>query len=416
MTRTAALIRAVAVVASLTAAHGTTADALDAPRAEIKRALVPNQVAVSLELVVTGLQRPVAVRNAGDGSSRLFVVEQPGRIRIVDGKVLRTQPFLDISARVGDTSSEQGLLGLAFHPDYKSNGRFFVNYTDLGGDTVVAEFARSDGDPNRADLMSETIIMTIEQPHSNHNGGDIAFGPNGYLWIATGDGGGSGDPAGNGQNRQTLLGKLLRIDVDRGTTYTIPSDNPFIDDPDARSEIWASGLRNPWRFSFDRETGDLFIGDVGQGSYEEIDFETRQDSGGRNYGWNIFEGSHCYQHDVCSSDGITLPIAEYDHGSGCSVTGGYVYRGERFPALEGMYLFGDYCSGTIWALAPSDTNAWVSAVVGESDTRISSFGEDEDGELYVADLASGTVYLMIGRSSATNPRRPERRSAPSPGE
>jgi glucose/arabinose dehydrogenase len=413
MIRPTRVIQAGAVVASLTAAHVTTANAFDGPDTAAKRVLDPHRVSVSLEPVVTGLRRPVAVRNAGDGSSRLFIVEQPGLIRIVDGSVLRTTAFLDISGRVRDSSNEQGLLGLAFHPDYENNGRFFVNYTDLDGNTVVSEFSRSDGDPNRADPMSEMIIITIEQPRSNHNGGDVAFGPDGYLWIATGDGGGSGDPDGNGQNKRTLLGKLLRIDVDRGSTYTIPPDNPFIDDPEARNEIWAFGLRNPWRFSFDRSTSDLFIGDVGQGTYEEIDFEARQSSGGRNYGWNIMEGSHCFQNGGCSSDGITLPIAEYDHDSGCSVTGGYVYRGGRFPALRGMYLFGDYCSGTIWALAPSDTNGWFSAIVSESDARISSFGEDEDGELYVADLASGAVYKVTGRTSATTPRRPERRSAPS---
>ena len=377
-----------------------------------KRIPDPNQVSIALEVIVTGLDRPVAVRNAGDGSSRLFIVEQAGRIRIVEGNELGATPFLDISTRVRSSSGEQGLLGLAFHHDFETNGRFFVNYTDLAGDTVVAEFALSEDDSDRADPSSESIIMTIEQPRSNHNGGDIAFGPDGYLWIATGDGGGAGDPERNGQNRETLLGKLLRIDVDSGSTYTIPPDNPFVDDPDARQEIWALGLRNPWRFSFDRVTGDLFVGDVGQGMWEEINFETRTDPGGRNYGWNTMEGSQCFQVDSCSTDGLTQPIAEYSHDFGCSVTGGYVYRGIRFPALRGLYLYGDYCSGTIWGLAPSHSTGWSFAVVGESGARISSFGEDESGELYLVDLGSGSLYLITGKTTANPPRRPSRRSAP----
>lgn len=389
-------------------------DGFDRPAPDAKRTPGPNQVSITLELIVTGLQRPVAVRNAGDGSSRLFIVEQPGRVRIVDSNGLRATPFLDISTRVRDSSNEQGLLGLAFHPDYESNGRLFVNYTDLAGDTVVAEFTRSGEDPDRADPESEAVVITIEQPQSNHNGGDIGFGPDGYLWIATGDGGGAGDPDGNGQNLKTLLGKVLRIDIDNGSTYTIPPDNPFIDNPEARDEIWAFGLRNPWRFSFDRATGDLFIGDVGQGMWEEIDFEARLDPGGRNYGWNRMEGSQCFQTDSCSASGLTPPIAEYNHLSGCSVTGGYVYRGKRFPALKGLYLFGDYCSGTIWALAPSNSGGWTSAIVGETGARISSFGEDEDGEMYVADLSSGSAYLVTGRSMARTPRRPSRRAGPGP--
>jgi glucose/arabinose dehydrogenase len=412
MIRTQTLFMAATVVASM-ATHTTVGHGFDSHAPAAKRTPDPSQVSVALELVVTGFQRPVAVSNAGDSSSRLFIVEQPGRIRIVDGHELRATPFLDISTRVRDSSNEQGLLGLAFHRDYDSNGRIFVNYTDLRGDTVVAEFTRSGEDPDRADPASEAIIITIEQPRSNHNGGDIAFGPDGYLWIAAGDGGGAGDPDGNGQNRETLLGKLLRIDVDSGSTYTIPPDNPFIDNPGAKNEIWAFGLRNPWRFSFDRVTGDLFIGDVGQGMWEEIDFEARLDPGGRNYGWSRLEGSQCFQIDTCSTNGLTPPIAEYSHQSGCSVTGGYVYRGTRFPALRGLYLYGDYCSGTIWALAPSDSDGWTSAIVGDTSARISSFGEDEDGELYLTDVGSGVLYLVTGKSTTTHPRRPSRRAAPS---
>ncbi len=378
-----------------------------------KSSLDPNRVAVTLEQVASGLPRPVAVRNAGDSSGRLFIVEQSGRIRILDGDGLRQVPFLDIRDRVGDSGNEQGLLGIAFHPEYAANGRFFVNYTDLAGDTVVAEYSRSASDPDLAN-PSEAIILTIDQPFSNHNGGDIAFGPDGYLWIASGDGGSGGDPQGNGQRLDTLLGKLLRIDVDNGLTYTIPQSNPFVGNGAARGEIWAYGLRNPWRFSFDRMTGDLYIGDVGQGSWEEIDFEPRSDPGGRNYGWSTMEGRHCFQSSQCSTIGLTLPATEYSHSFGCSVTGGYVYRGSRFPALEGLYLYGDFCRGTVWALARSGPDDWTVAVVGETGASISSFGEDEDGELYVTDLSSGSVYLVTGRALSPKPRRPVRRVAPGP--
>ncbi len=375
----------------------------------LKRTPDPSRVNVTIELVVNGLERPVAVRAAGDGSGRLFIVEQPGRIRIVDRGILLSTPFLDITNRVRDSSNEQGLLGLALHPDYASNGRFFVNYTDLSGDTVVAEYSRSDGDPNLSNSMSEAIIITIQQPYANHNGGDLAFGPDGYLWIATGDGGNGGDPQGNGQKPETLLGKLLRVDVDNGSTYTIPPDNPFVNDPMARNEIWALGLRNPWRISFDRLTGDLYIGDVGQGSWEEIDFEARTNPGGRNYGWNTMEGSHCFGSFPCSTEGLTLPAAEYSHALGCAVTGGYVYRGTRFPALRGLYLYGDFCSGIVWALARSASGDWTAAEVGQTGASISSFGEDESGELYLTDLWTGSVYLVTGRALPPAPRRPSGR-------
>ena len=413
MTR-ALIITPVIVLAAFVATAGTDRGGLVRPQDQLTRTADPNQVSVTLEPIVTGLQRPVAVRAAGDGSGRLFIVEQPGRLRIVDDGGLRSTPFLDIRDRVRDSANEQGLLGLAFHPDYASNGRFFVNYTDLTGDTVVAEYARSEGDPNWSESSSEAIILTIQQPFSNHNGGDIAFGPDGFLWISTGDGGSGGDPQGNGQNTQTLLGKLLRVDVDNGSTYTIPADNPFADDSEARDEIWALGLRNPWRFSFDRETGDLYIGDVGQSQREEIDFESRLDPGGRNYGWNTMEGSRCYQSSNCSTDGLILPVAEYSHTSGCSVTGGYVYRGSRFPDLEGLYIYGDFCSGTVWALVPAGAGKWTVAVVGETSAAIASFGEDEDGELYLTDPRSGTVFMITGRKLSPEPRRTSRRIAPGP--
>jgi glucose/arabinose dehydrogenase len=413
MIRKPAMIPAMILVASMAAA-GVLHQDPERVTAVLTASADPSTVSVSLQVVARGLERPVAVRAAGDGSARLFVVEQPGVVRIIDGDGLRATPFLDIRSRVRDSSNEQGLLGLAFHPDYANNGRFFVNYTDVAGDTVVAEFARSEEDPDLADTSAEAIILTIEQPYANHNGGDIAFGPDGYLWIAAGDGGNAGDPFGNGQYRQTLLGKLLRIDIDNGSTYAIPPDNPFVGDPQATNEIWALGLRNPWRFSFDRVTGDLYIGDVGQNSWEEINFEERSDPGGRNYGWNRMEGTRCFQGQNCSTDGLTLPVAEYGHALGCSVTGGYVYRGQEFPALNGLYIYGDFCSGTLWALTSTGQDQWASAVVGETDALISSFGEGEDGEIYLTDLGSGTVFLVTGRLVSPEPRQPSGRLAPGP--
>jgi glucose/arabinose dehydrogenase len=298
---------------------------------------------------------------------------------------------------------------LAFHPDFATNRRFFVNYTDLEGNTVVSEFEADERDANTVDPSSELIILTIEQPFANHNGGDLAFGPDGYLWIATGDGGGGGDPEGNGQNRGTLLGKLLRIDVDRGSTYTIPADNPFASDPATRDEIWALGLRNPWRFSFDRESGDLYVADVGQYNWEEVNFEARSDAGGRNYGWNTMEGSTCYQTTDCSTDGLALPVAEYSHSAGCSVTGGYVYRGLRSPNLQGVYLYGDFCRGTIWGLGRDTDGSWRNEVLLDTALRISSFGEGEDGELYLTAHRSGALYRITARPVSPAPRRPTRR-------
>jgi glucose/arabinose dehydrogenase len=387
-------------------AVATVCCAFERPDSGPRRVIDLGRLSIDFELVVKGLQQPVAVRHAGDGSGRLFVIEQPGRIRIVDDGSLVERPFLDITDRVRDSANEQGLLGLAFHPDYADNGRFFVNYTDLGGDTVVSEFTRSETDPNQAEISSEATILRFEQPYGNHNGGDIAFGPDGYLWIATGDGGGAGDPQGSGQDLETLLGKLLRIDVDRGSTYTIPPDNPFENDPNALDEIWAYGLRNPWRFSFDRGTGDLYIGDVGQNLLEEINFEPAPDPGGRNYGWNTMEGSSCFSGAECTRPELVLPVAEYDHSYGCSVTGGYVYRGSQFPAMFGFYLYGDYCSGNVWALSRSDSGEWVSEIVGEISARISSFGEDEDGELFLTGLSDGGLYRVTARAVPPAPRSP----------
>ena len=350
-----------------------------------------------LELVADGFDRPVQVVDAGDGSGRLFVVEQTGRIRIVqDGQVL-PEPFLDLSALVS-CCGERGLLSVAFHPDYANNGDVFVDYTDTNGDTVVARFQASAMDPNRANAASAEVVLSVEQPAVNHNGGLLLFGPkDGYLYIGLGDGGG-----GNGQNGQllnTVLGKILRINVDRPSSnlpfeskYTIPPDNPFVNQPGARPEIWALGLRNPWRFSFDRVTGDLWIGDVGSATYEEVNYQPAASPGGENYGWNLMEGPECLAEGGC--DELVAPVSGFDRDEGCVVTGGYVYRGTGIPGLEGVYLFGDYCGGRVWGLLRDASDTWTRLDPVETGLRISSFGEDAAGELYVVDI-QGAIYRLV---------------------
>jgi glucose/arabinose dehydrogenase len=327
--------------------------------------------------VAQGLIRPVGIQNAGDGSERLFILEQAGRILIYNNARVLPTPFLNIIDEVGSSGNEQGLLGLAFHPHYAQNGLFFVNYTDRNGNTVIARFQVS-ADPNAADPASETPLLHVQQPFPNHNGGGLAFGPDGYLYVGLGDGGSQGDPFGNAQNTKVMLGKLLRIDVDSGNPYAIPADNPF------GNEVWAYGLRNPWRFSFDRATGDLWIGDVGQDTWEEIDFLLAGSPGGTNFGWNLVEGNHPYNGQA--QPGFTMPVAEYSHTEGgCSVTGGYVYRGAALPEWQGIYLYGDYCSGKVWGLIRS-TGGWQSQLQFETGFSISSFGVDEAGEIYIANL------------------------------
>lgn len=346
---------------------------------------------VRLSLVAGGFEQPVFVTHAGDGSGRLFVVEQPGVIRVIeDGAALKT-PFLDIRNRVA-FRGERGLLSVAFHPNYASNGRFFVNYTsNRNGQTVVAEY-RVSADPNVADT-SERIVLEIDQPFANHNGGQLQFGPDGYLYIGMGDGGAGGDPLGHGQNRATLLGALLRIDVDRGDPYAIPSDNPFVGQADARPEIYAYGLRNPWRFSFDRCNGRLFLADVGQDRIEEVDLIVK----GGNYGWNTMEGNACFPPgSVCVQGGFELPIATYAHSDpegGFSITGGYVYRGRQFPALMGRYFFADFVSTRLWSLTEVTADRWEMQTLMVAGFNISSFGEDEAGELYVTGF-DGNIYRL----------------------
>ncbi len=349
---------------------------------------------VKLTPFESGFELPVYLANAGDGSGRIFVVEKAGRIKVIkDGKTLE-DPFLDVVHKVRSKGSEQGLFSAAFHPGYKENGRFFVNYTDLKGDTVVSEFKVSP-DPDRGDGNSERILLRIRQPASNHNGGQLQFGPDGYLYIGTGDGGSGGDPWGNAQNLSVLLGKMLRIDVDAGNPYGIPADNPFKGKSGARPEIWAYGLRNPWRFSFDPGTGDMYIADVGQDEWEEVDYQPAGSKGGEDYGWNIFEGSYQYKlpkgHDTT---GITFPVVEYGRGDGCSVTGGYVYRGKKSPGLNGTYFFSDYCSGKLWGLRKRPGASWEWAKFLDTGLNVSSFGEDESGEIYILDLDKGGIYRI----------------------
>lgn len=366
---------------------------------------------LSLDLVpfTTGLNSPVSMANAGD--DRLFVVEQAGRIRIVeaDGTLLLV-PFLDIVDRVDSSPSEGGLLGLAFHPEYADNGYFYVNYTYLSGVTRYTRISRFTvtGDPDVADPDSENVLLTVVQPAPNHNAGDIHFGPDGYLYIPLGDGGGAGDTANNAQTPTNILGSVSRIDVDMGPgevadcvglgsgDYTVPNDNPFADGPGGNcDEIWAIGLRNPWRSSFDRDTGDFFMGDVGQGDWEEVDFQPAASTGGENYGWRCYEGNHEYNPAGCGPmEDYTFPIFEYVSSGNCSVIGGYVYRGSQYPIMTGRYFLTDYCSGNFWDLEPAGADTWLATEHSNlQQSGFTTFGEALDGELYVA-KNNGTIYHL----------------------
>lgn len=337
------------------------------------------------------LEQPTDITSPGDGSGRVFVLERPGRIRILQNETLLPTPFMDISNIVGSNASERGLLGLAFHPNYSENGFFYVNYTDGDGHTRIARFRVSASDPNLADASSRLELIRIEQPYGNHNGGALAFGPDGYLYAGLGDGGSAGDPLDAGQSLNTLLGKLLRFDVDGDQPYTIPADNPFAAGG-GMAEIWAYGLRNPWKFAFDRATGDLYIADVGQNQWEEINFTPAGTPGGLNYGWRFMEASYDYSGGLYDRAALVLPVAEYGRGEGCSVTGGQVYRGRAFPEWQGVYLYGDFCSGNIWGLLKTE-DGFVNSLLFKTNFQISTFGLDDEGEIYVASY-SGVVYRL----------------------
>ena len=349
---------------------------------------------LSLQPVLKGLRQPLDVRSANDGTDRLFMVEKQGTIRVAHGATLSDRPFLDLRGVVGARGSEQGLLGLVFHPHFAENGYFYVNYTDSNGDSVVARYQVS-GDPDVADPATGAVIMFQPQPFPNHNAGNLIFGPDGYLWIAWGDGGSGGDPRGNAQNGSTWLGKMLRIDVDGGFPYVIPPDNPFVSSPDVLPEIWGFGLRNPWRYSFDRANGDLYIGDVGQGVWEEVDMVPAGTPGGVNFGWNRTEGNHCYNSRSCDLGAFWPAVAEYDHSRGdCAVVGGFVYRGSAFPSLVGTYVYADECTGRVWTLTRDEAGNWNASEQLKTGISLSGFGEDQNGEMYVTGLNDGTLYRI----------------------
>lgn len=349
---------------------------------------------ISLVPVLEGVfSRPVYLTHAAD--ERLFIVEQAGVVHILKDGQLLEEPYLDIQDRVGSSQLEQGLLSIAFHPDYQQNGRFFAYYTDAVGTTHISSFEVSDDDPDRADASSEIVLLSVDQPFPNHNGGQLKFGPDGYLYAGFGDGGSANDPLSNGQDPNTLLGSLLRLDVDHSKEiYALPAANPFVSDETRRNEIWSWGLRNPWRFSFDQLTGDLFIADVGQNLWEEVHFQPAASQGGENYGWNTLEASHCFLTSNCDKKGLELPIFEYSHQEGCSITGGYMYRGQQFLSLYGNYFVADFCSGIIWRLFPETEDFWSSLKVLDTDLVISSFGEDVNGELYILVHDDGSLFQI----------------------
>lgn len=349
----------------------------------------------ALHLVTDRLDTPLYVTAPPGDTARLFVVEQGGRIRVLHHDSLLVMPFLDIAGHI-TSGGEQGLLSVAFHPSYSSNGRFYVYFTNRAGDIRIVRYLVS-ADPDIADSTSgDTVLAVVHQPYGNHNGGLVLFGPDGKLYAGLGDGGSGGDPDGNGQNRRALLGKILRLDVDAAAPYAIPPDNPFVGDTSARGEVWLYGLRNPWRFSFDRLTGDLYTADVGQNAWEEVDVLASGSPGGTNYGWNAMEGRHCYAATTCSTAGLVLPVQEYSHGEGCSVTGGYVVRDSTVPDLLGRYLYGDYCGGWVRSFVyaagqATDPLQWPAlAVTG----GLSSFGEDARGVVYITSL-SGELFRII---------------------
>jgi glucose/arabinose dehydrogenase len=349
---------------------------------------------ITLEVFATDLKKPVGIVSAGD--SRLFIIEQEGTITILDSAGnADSVKFLDISDRVV-FGGERGLLGLAFHPDYATNGWFYINYIGENDSTRISRFGVMQNNPDRADPGSEVNLIALKQPYENHDGGNLIFGPDGYLYIGLGDGGSSGDPENRAQNKKVLFGKMLRINVNGGNPYTVPASNPFYGDTSAAAgEIWAYGLRNPWRFSFDRLTGDLWIADVGQNQYEEINYQPASGSGGENYGWRCYEAENDYNLDNCDTmAAFVFPVHVYEHGVECSVTGGYVYRGKETSPYYARYFFADFCSDKIWTLREQG-GSWVEEEYGQfPGNSISTFGEDVNGELYVAGHTSGMIYRL----------------------
>ena len=384
----------VSAAPSISADPAVSASASEAPIAE-------DPPGVALEEVATGLAAPINITATPDGW--LLVNERAGRVVAIDPATGEQSVTLDIGDRVLG-QGEQGLLGLTLHPDWPDAPRAFVHYSDRNGDTVLAEYTATAADgPPALDPASERVMLRVDQPFANHNGGQLTFGPDGYLYMALGDGGSGGDPQGNGQNPRALLGSILRLDAQLpdGTPapdskgYAIPRDNPFADGSDGAPEVFVYGLRNPWRFSFDARTGELWIADVGQNAYEEIDRLAPSADAGANLGWNVMEGSHCFNSLICASEGLVLPVTEYGRDHGCSVTGGYVYRGDAISELGGWYLFGDYCSGLLFGV-PSDAEGVVAPrVLLETGHGISTFGEDADGELYLADINAGAIYRIV---------------------
>ncbi|MEZ6242522.1 MAG: PQQ-dependent sugar dehydrogenase [Phycisphaerales bacterium] len=361
---------------------------------------------ITTQLITNSVSAPTFMTTAPDGSGRLFVLQRNGQIRIIENGVLLTSPFLDIDSLIPNVSGqdERGLLGLAFHPNYVNNGKFYVDYINNSSDTVVAEYTVFPTQPNVANPTSGNIIFTLDQPFTNHNGGWLGFGPDGYLYISTGDGGSANDPGNRAQNLGVLLGKMLRVDVDgddfpadANRDYAIPADNPFVGVGGAMEEIWAYGLRNPWRSSFDTATNDLWIADVGQNNIEEINFQPANDVGGENYGWRCYEGNNAFNTSGCPDmSTMTFPVHTYPHTLGrCSITGGYVYHGCAIPELEGMYIFGDFCGGQVYALDPSDNSVTQIFDIGSG---ISAFGQDDDGEIYVLALFANSLSKLVPTS------------------
>lgn len=351
---------------------------------------------IAPKMMTGGLDMPLTITSTGNREDkRLFVVEQSGKIRIINADgTLVTKPLLDLSGTVL-IGSEMGLLGLTFHPDFATNHFLYVNYVDKNRQTIIARFT-ANKETTSADPASQKILLTLKQPYDNHNGGDLHFGPDGYLYIALGDGGSGGDPENRAQNTKVLFGKILRIDVDNKQPYDIPDNNPYRIIPGAAPEIWALGLRNPWRFSFDRKTGEMYIADVGQSAVEELNVQSADSKGGENYGWRCYEGPTIYNTDGCqAASSYVKPVLAYDHSSGrCSITGGFVYRGSRYPNMSGKYFYADFCSGQIYYTEPKQEGTWGAILAAKHPARISSFGEDNNGELYFSDYENGAIYRI----------------------